>query len=109
MATVRHVFFVPLGPRYFERKSRTEGKVVMPTMAAEVVMMPAMVVRRVAADIVKSKFNERQEYEVSKASMDSSSVWCLLLCSAQRESFRTEARIIMNPVSFQSDPSQPGR
>ena len=52
-AIVRHVFFVALGPTYLDKKSRTGDVLEMPKMAAQVATRPAMVVSRVAADIVE--------------------------------------------------------
>ena len=63
-ASIRHVYFVPLTPMYFDRKSRTEGRLEMPRIAAEVPAMPAMVVMRVAADMLIERdntINEDQE------------------------------------------------
>ena len=47
------VCFEPLGPRVLDRKSRTDCKLAMLKMAAEAVRIPAMVGKRVAADIVQ--------------------------------------------------------
>ena len=52
IASVRHAFFAPLGPRYLAMKSFAEGCVAMPATAAPTVATAAIALRRIAADIV---------------------------------------------------------
>lgn len=51
-ARIRNVFLEPFAPMYLERRFWTEGREERPMRAAEVVRRPAIVDRRVAADMM---------------------------------------------------------
>ena len=54
IAKIRQIFLDPLGPRCLETKSLTAGRLDAPAIVAPTAAMPAIALRRVAADILEN-------------------------------------------------------